>query len=406
METAAKEILKIDKTNWVPVKFGDVVFEPKENAKDIYNEGIEHVVGLEHIDSENIHLTRSGKLEETTTFSKKFRKGDVLFGRRRAYLKKAALADFDGICSGDITVFRAKKNLMPRLLPFIVNNEKFFDYAIKHSAGGLSPRVKFKDLANYEFLLPPKDQQAQLAELLWAMDEVIEREREVLERLNNSYSTSINQFMIHGVFGDNGELIKTKCGLLDSRITTIELKSCLIEKPTYGANASSKPYINGSPRYIRITDIDDEGNLIKEDKVTIDSTDYSAYVLRDQDFLFARTGNTVGKTLLYNSKMEESVFAGYLIRFRLDPMILRPKFLFYFTKSLKYETFKMQMIKVGAQPNINSEEYQSMVLPHLSIQIQDQLIEKLDFIKSNIDWVKSKIASSKALQKSLINQIF
>ena len=69
---------------------------------------------------------------------------------------------------------------MPELLPFVVNNEKFFDYAIKHSAGGLSPRVKFKDLANYEFLLPPKDQQAQLAKLLWAMDEVVEKELAVL----------------------------------------------------------------------------------------------------------------------------------------------------------------------------------------------------------------------------------
>ncbi len=138
---------------------------------------------MEHIDSENIHLIRSGVLEETTTFSKKFAIGDVLFGRRRAYLKKVALATFEGICSGDITVFRAKKNLLPELLPFIVNNEKFFDYAVKHSAGGLSPRVKFKDLANYEFLLPPKDQQAQLAELLWAMDEVIESERDVLEKM-------------------------------------------------------------------------------------------------------------------------------------------------------------------------------------------------------------------------------
>ena len=183
MESAIQE-LKIDKSDWAPVKFGDVVFEPKENAKDIYNEGVEHVVGLEHIDTENIHLTRSGKLEESTTFSKKFSKGDVLFGRRRAYLKKAAQASFSGICSGDITVFRAKANLMPELLPFIVCNDKFFDFAVKHSAGGLSPRVKFKDLANYEFLLPPKDQQAQLAELLWAMDEVIERERELIIMLS------------------------------------------------------------------------------------------------------------------------------------------------------------------------------------------------------------------------------
>mgnify|MGYP000477303673 CR=1 FL=1 len=168
------ENLNLDKSSWIKVKFGDVVVEPKETCKDIAAEGIVHVVGLEHIDTGDIHLRKSATTEESTTFTKKFSKGDVLFGRRRAYLKKAAQAKFDGICSGDITVFRAQKNLIPELLPFIVNNDKFFDYAIKHSAGGLSPRVKFKDLAEYEFLLPPKDQQAQLAELLWAMDEVID----------------------------------------------------------------------------------------------------------------------------------------------------------------------------------------------------------------------------------------
>jgi len=136
--------LKIDKRTWKPVKFGEIVSEPKEVCKNIVAEGIEHVVGLEHIDSGDLHLRKSANIEESTTFTKKFRNGDVLFGRRRAYLKKAAQAEFDGICSGDITVFRAKKDiLIPQLLPFIVNNDKFFDYAVKHSAGGLSPRVKF-----------------------------------------------------------------------------------------------------------------------------------------------------------------------------------------------------------------------------------------------------------------------
>ena len=152
---------------------------------------------MEHIESENIHLRNSSGIEESTTFTKKFAPGDVLFGRRRAYLKKAAQASFGGICSGDITVLRAKKGLLPELLPFIVNNDKFFDHAIKHSAGGLSPRVKFKDLANYEFLLPPKDQQAQLAELLWAMDEVIERGI----KNKNSYETFYNRFLFYFISG-------------------------------------------------------------------------------------------------------------------------------------------------------------------------------------------------------------
>jgi type I restriction enzyme S subunit len=158
-------------------------YEPKESSKNHVRDGIEHVVGLEHIETENIHLRRSATLEESTNFTKRFALGDVLFGRRRAYLKKAAQASFSGIYSGDITVFRSNENLMPELLPFIVNNDKFFDYAVTHSAGGLSPRVKFKDLANYEFLLPPKDQQAQLAKLLCAMDEVIEKESDLLIQL-------------------------------------------------------------------------------------------------------------------------------------------------------------------------------------------------------------------------------
>ena len=130
-----EEKLSIDKTNWTSVKFGDVVFEPKESSKDPHADGVEHVVGLEHIEPENIHLKNSASLEDSTTFTKRFTNGDVLFGRRRAYLKKAAQASFDGICSGDITVFRVNDKLMPELLPFIVNNDKFFDHAVKHSAG-------------------------------------------------------------------------------------------------------------------------------------------------------------------------------------------------------------------------------------------------------------------------------
>ena len=145
------ENLNLDKSSWIKVKFGDVVVEPKETCKDIAAEGIVHVVGLEHIDTGDIHLRKSATTEESTTFTKKFSKGDVLFGRRRAYLKKAAQAKFDGICSGDITVFRAQKNLIPELLPFIVNNDnfiKFFIYKfINYSTqGNIKSLIIFKQL--------------------------------------------------------------------------------------------------------------------------------------------------------------------------------------------------------------------------------------------------------------------
>lgn len=100
-----------------------------------------------------------------------FRKGNVLFGRRRAYLKKAAVAPFDGICSGDITVIEAiPDRIHSELLPFIIQNNDLFDFAVGKSAGSLSPRVKWEHLKNYEFELPDMDKQCELAELLWAMD--------------------------------------------------------------------------------------------------------------------------------------------------------------------------------------------------------------------------------------------
>ena len=86
--------LSINKSDWTPVKFGDVVFEPKETAADPVKEGIEHVVGLEHIQTGDIHLRNSNSIEDSTTFTKRFSTGDLLFGRRRAYLKKAAQAEF------------------------------------------------------------------------------------------------------------------------------------------------------------------------------------------------------------------------------------------------------------------------------------------------------------------------
>ena len=150
------------------VLLGDVALERKETykgSKDGYP-----IVGLEHLTPEEVTLTAWDEGSDNT-FSKLFHKGDVLFGRRRAYLKKASVAPFDGICSGDITVIAARPEcLLPELLPFIIQNDALFDYAVEKSAGSLSPRVKWEHLKNYSFELPEMNQQRKLSELLWAMD--------------------------------------------------------------------------------------------------------------------------------------------------------------------------------------------------------------------------------------------
>lgn len=93
------------------VKFGDVVREVNKHDRTPIENGLERYVGLDHIDPQSLKIKRWGLLAEGITFTKQFRAGQVLFGRRRAYQRKAALADFDGICSGDILVLRRRKNI-------------------------------------------------------------------------------------------------------------------------------------------------------------------------------------------------------------------------------------------------------------------------------------------------------
>src|SRR5690606_35217460 len=89
-----------------------------------------------------------------------------------------------------------EKKIDKRLLPFVMLSEGFSEHSIRNSKGSVNPSVNWKDLANYEFLLPPKDQQAELAELLWAVDEVIEKDLAVLEKLDIVYDSTINAEII------------------------------------------------------------------------------------------------------------------------------------------------------------------------------------------------------------------
>ena len=125
------------------------------------------IVGLEHI-TPNELLLSDYDIDSENTFTKAFKKGQILFGRRRAYQQKAAVATFDGICSGDITVIEPiEGTICPRLLPFIIQNEYFFEHAVRGSAGSLSPRVKWEHLASYEVELPNYEEQVKLSNRLW-----------------------------------------------------------------------------------------------------------------------------------------------------------------------------------------------------------------------------------------------
>jgi type I restriction enzyme S subunit len=409
--------LLFDKSGWTPVKFNDVVYEPKESVKDTHKEGIEHVVGLEHIESEDIHLRRSNSIEESTTFSKKFSPGDVLFGRRRAYLKKAARADFTGICSGDIIVMRAKGNLLPELLPFIVNSETFFDWAITHSAGGLSPRCKFKDLAKYEFSLPSKEEQVHILELFFAMDNVIQKDLGFLLKANVHFDVSKNNLVLKGLSNKSvySNSLKTECASewIDTNIGEL-LKNGSVEKIQDGNHGEIHP---------KSSDYEDEGipfimanslsngeilfNKVK--KIPKDKTDRLRIGFsKPGDVLLSHKG-TVGEVALVPNEIEWPylMLTPQVTFYRVNDKKILNRFLFYvFTSS----HFQNQLLRLSSQSTrayvgITAQRNLKLVIPN-DVSEQKEIVDLLYIAEKNIALIREKIAANKKLLKSLTSKVF
>ncbi|WP_294264175.1 restriction endonuclease subunit S [uncultured Chryseobacterium sp.] len=380
--------LKFNKNKWKKVSLGDIVFEPRETAKNIIDEGFEHIIGLEHIDSDDIHLRKSFSADTDTTFTKIFRDGDVLFGRRRAYLKKAAQATFDGVCSGDITVLRAKENIDSRLLPFIIHNDKFFDYAIKHSAGGLSPRVKFKDLANYEFLLPPREQQAKLADLLWAMDEVIEKDLVVLEKLKNLFLTKEKFY-----FNNNDDKDRSTKRL--EEIADISGGSTPL--------TTSADFWNGAIPWLTPSDITNyNGIYFKTPKsyITEEGLKSISNKLYPKNSILYCSRASIGEIVINEVPMATNQgFTNLVIKQNINV-----EYIYFYLKS---QTNALKKMASGTTfLEISKQSFRNFKIKIHTKEKQDKISNELnDLFKMELD-MEYKHQSSKALQKSLINQIF
>lgn len=162
------------KADWRKVKFGDVVRLSKARCADPLAEGVERFVGLEHLEPGDLRIRSWGNVADGVTFTSLFKPGQVLFGKRRAYQRKVAVADFSGVCSGDIYVFESADAsvLLPELLPFICQTDAFFEHAVGTSAGSLSPRTNWTSLADFEFVLPLMAEQRNIVEVLTMMESV------------------------------------------------------------------------------------------------------------------------------------------------------------------------------------------------------------------------------------------
>ena len=170
------------KPGWKIWRFDQMAVNVNGRIDNPAEADVEYYVGLEHLDSDSLKIRRWGSPSDVEATKLRFRKGDIIFGRRRAYQRKLAVADFDGICSAHAMVLRAKSDVaLPEFLPFFMQSDLFMNRALEISVGSLSPTINWKTLASQEFALPPLEEQRRIANLLIVADNVCCTYQECLE---------------------------------------------------------------------------------------------------------------------------------------------------------------------------------------------------------------------------------
>lgn len=175
------------KPGWTRVAFGDVVRQVRDRV-DPENTDLERYVAGEHMGTDDLKIRRWGVVGDGylgPAFHMRFKPGHVLYGSRRTYLRKVAVADFEGITANTTFVMESKDpmTLLPELLPFIMQTESFHNHSVKQSKGSVNPYINFSDLTWYEFALPPLEEQRRIAEVLGAAQVNAEACRSVTERI-------------------------------------------------------------------------------------------------------------------------------------------------------------------------------------------------------------------------------
>lgn len=364
------------------VKLGEVAKEHKETCRD--NKDGYPVVGLEHLVPEEVTLTAWDEGCDNT-FTKMFRKGNVLFGRRRAYLKKAAVAPFDGICSGDITVIEAiQDRILPELLPFIIQNDDLFDFAVGKSAGSLSPRVKWEHLKNYEFELPDMDKQRELAELLWAMNATKKSYQKLIAATDELVKSQfMKQFAV---------LIKD-----DTKCSTIE-KVCTLFAD--GDWIESKDQSDDGIRLIQTGNVGNGVYLDKGERARFidESTSECLHCTEvlSNDILISRLPDPVGRACIIPEGLGKTITAVDCSIVRLNPKVL-PEFFVAYTLTPLYASQIETAVTGSTRKRISRKNLGQVILPVPSLELQQQFaafVRQSDKSKFELEQALSELTAT------------
>ncbi|MHB8546670.1 MAG: restriction endonuclease subunit S [Nitrosotalea sp.] len=238
---------------WLKVRFDEICKNISDRIDDPKQADTDYYVGLEHLDSDDLEIRRHGIPEDMSSSKFRFKSGQILFGRRRAYQRKLAIAKREGICSTDIMVLEPiEGKIVKDLLPIFMQSEEFFERILTHSAGSLSPRVKWIHLAEQEFWIPSKLEQTKIIEMIRGIDITITSSHNLLKKFKILEKSLLDFFFITTV--NSKKRIKNKIELED--LLTLEYGFSLPETkrvegkiPVYGSNGITgfhdKSMVNG-----------------------------------------------------------------------------------------------------------------------------------------------------------------
>lgn len=381
--------LNLDKSTWKRVAFGDVVHNANETVRDLDAAGIDRIIAMEHMDPGELKIGRWGWTADGTTFTRRVKPGQTLFGKRRAYQRKVAYAEFDAICSGDIYTFGADETqLLGEFLPFLVQSNEFFDHALGTSAGSLSPRTNWRDLANFEFDLPPLDEQQRIADLLWA----IERHRLALVAASKHAAHVRLRSIEAGLSNDVAKTSLGEAAAIRSGVTLGPARRSMPDKAPYLRVANVK---RGSM------------DLAEIKEVGATPAEIAAKGLQRGDVLVVEGHASVaeiGRAAIWD-RDESPLYQNHLFCVRASSSF-RSEFLLEWINSEAGRAYIRKVAKSTSGLNtINSTVLKAMPVAAASLDQQDALLAAVQRVDEGIDALRAEHKSVGQVRARLLSEL-